>query len=111
MQEDAVHLLARQNRFKEKYKNSHMLPKVNKADMAGMMEAIKEYIKSHHGVMRAPLAYIIRKTITVQIYGDTLRMQLLMMRRSPGCYNYPQTRTDCKMSKVHIQSRSIQITD
>ena len=33
-----------------------------------MMEAIKEYLRSHHGVLRAPLAYVIRKTILVQIY-------------------------------------------
>ena len=47
-----------------------MLPKVNKADMAGMMEAIKQYRRSCHGVIRALLAYIIRKTIIVQTYGD-----------------------------------------
>ena len=34
------------------------------------MESIKEYLRSHHVVVRAPLAYIIRKTITVQPYGD-----------------------------------------
>ena len=37
-----------------------MLPEVNKADMAGMMESIKNI----------PLAYMKRKTITVQIYND-----------------------------------------
>ena len=47
-----------------------MWPKVNKANMAGMMKSIKEYLRSHHGVMRAPLAYIIRKTVIVQTYGD-----------------------------------------
>ena len=47
-----------------------MLPKVNKADMAGTMESIEEYFQSYHGVIRVPLAYIIRKTITVQVYGD-----------------------------------------
>ena len=35
-----------------------------------MLEAIKEYLRSHHGVIRVPLAYVIWKTITVQDYGD-----------------------------------------
>ena len=38
--------------------------------MEEMMESIKEYLRSCHGVVRAPLAYIIRKTIIVQIYDD-----------------------------------------
>ena len=38
--------------------------------MAGMMESIEEYLRSCHGVIRAPLAYVIRKTIIVQVYGD-----------------------------------------
>ena len=32
------------------------------------MEANIEYLRSCHGIMTAPLAYMIRKTITVQIY-------------------------------------------
>ena len=42
MHEDAACLLADQKRLKDNYNNMHMLPKVNKTDMAGMMEAIKE---------------------------------------------------------------------
>ena len=38
--------------------------------MAGMMEAIKEYLRSCHGAVRASLAYAIRKTITAQTYCD-----------------------------------------
>ena len=38
-------------------------PKVNKADIAGTMESIKEFLQSNHGIMRAPLAYFIRKAI------------------------------------------------
>ena len=34
------------------------------------MEAIKEYLRSCHDVIRVLLAYIIRKTTIVQIYGD-----------------------------------------
>ena len=47
-----------------------MLPEINKADMAGTMESIKEYLRSHHGDMRVLLTYFIRRTITVQVYGD-----------------------------------------
>ena len=47
-----------------------MLPKINKSDIAGTMESIKEYLRSCHGVIRAPLAYIIRKTTTVQTYDE-----------------------------------------
>ena len=47
-----------------------MLPKINKYDMAGMIESIKEYLRACHGVVKAPLAYIIRMTITVLINGD-----------------------------------------
>ena len=37
--------------------------------MVGTMEAIKEYIRTHSGVTRAPLAYFIRKTIVIDSYG------------------------------------------
>ena len=47
-----------------------MLPKVKKADMAGMMEAIEEYLQLCYCVMREPLSYVVRKTIIVQTYGD-----------------------------------------
>ena len=38
--------------------------------MAGMMQANKEYLRLCHGVMRAPLPYVIRKTVVVQTYCD-----------------------------------------
>ena len=38
--------------------------------MAGMMESIKEYLRSCCSVMRAPLAYMIRKTITLETYDN-----------------------------------------
>ena len=34
------------------------------------MEDIEEYLKSCHGIMKAPLVYIVSKTIMVQTYGD-----------------------------------------
>ena len=67
---DTVHLQAGQKRLKDEYNDSDVLPKVNKADMAGIMESIEEYLRSHCNVMRAPLACIIRKARTVQTYGD-----------------------------------------
>ena len=48
-----------------------MLPKVSKVDMAGIMESIKEYLRSCHGVITVPVAYIIRKTLAVDTYGDS----------------------------------------
>ena len=41
VQEDTLHLLAGQKRLKEEDKDPDILPKVNKADIAGMMEFIK----------------------------------------------------------------------
>ena len=38
--------------------------------MAGMMQYIKKYLRSHYGVIRAPLVYIMRKTITIQTFGN-----------------------------------------
>ena len=70
MGKDTVCLLAGQKRLKNEYKDSDILPKVNKADMAGTMEAIKEYLRSHHAVIRAHSAYITMKTEIVQTYGD-----------------------------------------
>ena len=37
------------------------------------MEAIKEYLRSCHGVLRAPLVYVIRKNIVFKTYGDNLK--------------------------------------
>ena len=41
-----MHLLAVQKRLKDEYEDTDVLPKVNKADMAEMMESIKS--KSDH---------------------------------------------------------------
>ena len=58
MHEDTVHLLVGQKKLEDEYKDPDELPKISKSDMAGMMEANKEYLRSHHGIVRAPLAYI-----------------------------------------------------
>ena len=68
--QDTVHLLEGQKRLKDEENKTDMLSKFNKADMAGTMVFIEKYLRSCHGVVRAPLAYIIRKTITVQTHGD-----------------------------------------
>ena len=46
-----------------------VLPKVNAADMAEMMESFKEYLTSSWCCKRL-LAYVIRKTTILQICGD-----------------------------------------
>ena len=46
------------------------MPKVNKSDMVGTMESTKQYHRSCQGVVPAHLAFVIRKTITVQTYGN-----------------------------------------
>ena len=68
--EDTVQPPAGQNKFKDEYKDTDEMPKMNKSDMGGTMEVIKEYLKSCHIVIRAPLAYDIRKTILVKAYGE-----------------------------------------
>ena len=35
-----------------------------------MMEAIKDYLRSCCGVLRMPLAYVVRKTVLVEIHAD-----------------------------------------
>ena len=70
VQKSPVHLLAGQKKLKDEYKNPDMQPKINKFDVAGTMESIKEYLRSHHGIVRVPLAYVIRKTTIVQTCGD-----------------------------------------
>ena len=67
---DTVHFLAGWKKLEDEYKVLNVLPNINKSDMAGTMEPIKEYHRSCHGAIRAPLAYIMRKTVTVQTMGD-----------------------------------------
>ena len=70
--EDTVHLMKGQKKLKDEYKDPNMLPKIKKSDMTGMMEGTEDYFRLCHGVMWAPLAYVIRKTIAVQTYSDYL---------------------------------------
>ena len=72
-----MHLVVDPKRLKDKYKDPDVLPKVNKAHMAETMESIKEYLRSCHGVVKAPLAHVITKTITVKSMVIILSMQFL----------------------------------
>ena len=55
VQEDIVHLLAGQKRLKDDYKDPDVLPKINKSVMAETIDAIKDYLRLHHSVMKALL--------------------------------------------------------
>ena len=68
--ENIVCLQEGQKRFKDSYNDPDMLCKVNKADIAGMMESMEEYLRSYCGVVRKAHEYIIRKTWIVHVYGD-----------------------------------------
>ena len=48
MEEDegTVCLMTGQKKLKDQYKNPSMLPKINKSDVAGMMETMEEYLRS-----------------------------------------------------------------
>ena len=85
-----------------------MLPKINKADMAGTMESIKEYIRLLLCVVRMPLAFVTRKTITVQTYGDYSKYETPDNKMITRMLHLTPTRISCTMSKVHNPSRSIQ---
>ena len=67
---ETVHFLAGRKKLKDEYKDPNVLPKINISDMAGMMESIKEDLRARCGVIKAPLAYVIRETITIQTKGD-----------------------------------------
>ena len=66
--EGIVCLLVGQKKLEDEYKDTNVLPKINKSDMAETMGSIKEYLRSHRGVIWAPLTYIIKKFITVQTF-------------------------------------------
>ena len=59
-----------EEKLEDEYKDPDMLPKINTSDVAEAMKSIKEYLRACHGVIQSSLAYIIRKTITVQTMGD-----------------------------------------
>ena len=53
--EETVCLLAGQKKLEDEYMDPNMLPRINKSDMAGMMESIKEYLRAHRGIIKAHL--------------------------------------------------------
>ena len=50
-----------------------MLPKINKSGMTRIMDAIKKYLRSFHGIVRSLLAYVTWKKIIVETYDDYLK--------------------------------------
>ena len=89
-------LLERQNRLKYEYEDLDVLLWVNKSDLAGMTEFIKEYHRSCCGFIKKPLVYFIRKTIIAQIYDDCLSMQFLVMK---DCQDVASTPDKIKLDK------------
>ena len=49
MNKKAVHFIAGKGKLEDGYKYPNVLPKINTSITAGMMESIKEYLRSHHG--------------------------------------------------------------
>ena len=115
---DTVHLLAGQKRLEDEYKDPDVPPKINESVIAGMMEAVKEYLRSHQGVMKAPLAYIIMKTMLVQTYGKYLMYatpddeMIVRMLHLPPDKNKLLQEGDAQTAKAHtaeceIDNRSV----
>ena len=103
VKEDTVHLLAGQKRLKDECTDPDVLPKVNKADMMGMMESIKEYLRSCHGVVTSPLAYVIRKTITDHVGGDYPKNVTPDDKMITRMLHPPQDKKKLHNEQVHIQ--------
>ena len=78
-----------------------------------MMEAIKEYLNLHHGVMWAPLAHIIRKTITVHTHGDYYtyatpnNKMIARMLHLPQGMNNLLPQKDAQTVQVHMPENEI----
>ena len=106
--EETVHFLAGQKKLKDEYKDPNLLPKINKSDTAGMIESIKEYLRLHCGVIQAPLAYIIRKTITVQTHGDYPMYATPDDEMIARMLHLPQTRTNFFQKKMLKQYKHTQ---
>ena len=113
--DNTVNLLARQKRLEDKYKALTCCLKINKSDMAGKMEVIAEYLRSCQCVMRASLAYIIRKNITVETYGDYAKYEtpdITKMLHLPQDKNELLPKKDPQSGQAHaaeygIDSRTI----
>ena len=71
--EEMVCFLVSQKKLKDEYKDPNVLLKINKSDMVGNDGVHQRVPQCTCGIIKAPLAYVIRKTITVQTYGDYLR--------------------------------------
>ena len=59
--EDTLCLVAGQKKLKDEYNDPNMLLMINKSDVIGTMEALKEYLRLCHNVIQATLAYVIHE--------------------------------------------------
>ena len=90
-----------------------MMPKVNNADMAGIMESIEEYLRSCCGVIRATLAYVIKKAITILTYGDYPKYvipdnkMIAMMLHLPQDKNKLQNEQSAQSVKEHMAEHEV----
>ena len=73
--------------------------------MEGMMETIEEYLRLHHGVIRAPLAYVIRKTMIVQTFGDYSEYATTDGKRIARILQLPQDKN--KLLEYEIDKRTL----
>ena len=71
MQEETVHKLRSQQKLENECEEPDVLPKVNIANVMGMMVAIKEYLRSCHVVKIVPLALSSERTQSLRLI-DTI---------------------------------------
>ena len=76
--------------------------------MAEMMEVIEEYLISRGGVAKAPLAYVIRKTILFQTYGDIPAYATPDDKMITRMLHLPPDKTDSFQIKMLSQPEHIQ---
>ena len=91
----------------DKYKDPDVLSKVNKSDMAGMMETIQKYLRLCCGVVRALLKYVTRETIIGQIYGDYSKYATLDNKMIAMALHLSLDKNKLNNKKVLSQSRNI----
>ena len=77
VQEGTVYKLLGQKTIEDEYKEQDMLLKVNKANMAGTTEAIKEYLWSCHST---------ESNFCLMAFSHG--MQLMMKKWLPVCWTY-----------------------
>ena len=108
MHEETLHLPAGQKKLKDDYRDPYMLPKINESDMAEVMEAMEEYIRLHQGVVRAPQAYVIGKTIQGQTYCEYPKYAIPDDEMIASMLHLPQKRTRSSLRVMSSPPKHIQ---